>query len=427
MCFWTELGLAEATVGRAGRGRWRSPMNRTTISIGLLWHSAGAGNLGIGALTVGNLASARQAADALGLNATFTILHFPSDMDESHIAGDDVRVFRINGRSMLSPGGYWAEIGKLDCILDIGAGDSFTDIYDAKRFAYLWLSKELAYLRRIPLVMSPQTIGPFSRRPYTALAAHALRRAFAVVARDPQSMEAIAKLAPSARRVQSVDVAFRLPFQPPPRRIDELVHVGVNVSGLLFNGGYGGGNEYGLDIDYPELMRRFIAALVERSNVRVHLVPHVFSERLPVDDDARVADLLAKEFPQATRAPNFESPSVAKTYIAGLDFLVAGRMHACIAAYSAGVPVVPVAYSRKFSGLFEGVLKYPYQIPVRGMPTDEALRYLMSCLDERERMRQAIDEGRVIVEPALNAYDVVLRELFARVAGVQAPRQSFAP
>ncbi|MEW5685004.1 MAG: polysaccharide pyruvyl transferase family protein [Pseudomonadota bacterium] len=391
-------------------------MSAREISIGLLWHSAGAGNLGIGALTVGNLALARDAARAVGLTPKFTILHFPSDMDESHIAGDDVRVFRINGKAMVNPSGYWAEIGKLDCILDIGAGDSFTDIYDAKRFAYLWVTKELAYLRGKPLVMSPQTIGPFSRQPYVALASHAMRKAFAVVARDPQSMTAIGELAPTARRVQAVDVAFRLPFDKPAPRSGEVLEVGVNVSGLLFNGGYGGSNEYGLDVDYADLMRRFIAEQVARPNVRVHLVPHVFSERLPVDDDGRVADLLAKEFPQAVRAPDFVSPSAAKSYIAGLDFLVAGRMHACIAAFSAGVPVVPVAYSRKFSGLFGGVLNYPHQIPVKGLSTDEALEFLRGRLADREALKQSIAEGLKVVEPALAAYDEVLRDLFQNVA-----------
>jgi hypothetical protein len=53
-------------------------------------------------------------------------------------------------------------------VLDIGAGDSFTDIYGPKRFAYLWLTKAMAIARRRPLVLSPQTIGPFSKAPRRA-------------------------------------------------------------------------------------------------------------------------------------------------------------------------------------------------------------------------------------------------------------------
>jgi polysaccharide pyruvyl transferase WcaK-like protein len=223
-------------------------------------------------------------------------------------------------------------------------------------------------------------------------------------------------MSPAARAVQSIDVAFQLPFAAPQKAVDGVLDIGVNVSALLFNGGYGGSNDYELEVDYAELMRRFIAEHAARDDVRVHLICHVFSERLAVDDDARLADALAREFPRVVRAPDFSSPSEAKAYIAGLDFLVAGRMHACIAAYSAGVPVVPVAYSRKFSGLFGGVLDYPYQVPVKGLSTEEALTFLNRCLQDRRSLKSAITEGHKVVASALGAYDAVLRDLFRTIA-----------
>ena len=183
------------------------------ISIGLLWHSSGAGNLGVGALTVGNLAAARNAAAACGLQPRFTILEFAGDFGVTYIRDPDVSTFTINTRSMLSPAGYWRTLGQLDCVLDIGAGDSFADIYGLKRFLYLWISKELAYLRRLPLVFSPQTIGPFTRQPYLAMAGRVMKMATAVIARDPASAEAARGISPKARVSQAVDVAFLLPFE----------------------------------------------------------------------------------------------------------------------------------------------------------------------------------------------------------------------
>ncbi|WP_337188894.1 polysaccharide pyruvyl transferase family protein [Phenylobacterium sp.] len=384
------------------------------IKIGLLWHCDAAGNLGVGALTVGNIASARQAAQRLGVSPQFTLLQFPGDLAHPYVSGPDIRTFNISRRSLQSPGGYWRELADLDCILDIGAGDSFADIYGSTRFAFMILTKELAFLRGKPLLLSPQTIGPFSRQPYKALARRALVKAHAVVARDPESMAALTSLAPRARGVQSIDVAFRLPFTPPAPRKEDVLEIGVNVSGLLYNGGYGGGNDYGLEVDYAELMRRFIRHHAARSDARVHLVCHVLSERLARDDDARVADVLAQEFPTVVRAPNFRSPEEAKSYIAGLDFLVAGRMHACIAAYSAGVPVAPIAYSRKFSGLFSGALGYDHLVPVRGMSTDMALEFLNDRLTKREALRQDIAVGSGVVAQGLATYDAVLEEFFSR-------------
>ncbi|MDB5423137.1 MAG: hypothetical protein JWQ29_553 [Phenylobacterium sp.] len=387
-------------------------MSGGEISIGLLWHATEAGNLGVGALTVGNLIAARAAAKSVGLTPRFTIMEFAGDFGAANVVGDDIESFQINTRSLLSPGGYWARLGGFDCVLDIGLGDSFADIYGAKRFAFVWSTKEMAYLRGVPLLFSPQTIGPFTRQPYRAVAAHAMTKAEAVVARDPMSLKAIGDMAPKARAVQSIDVAFRLPFERPAPRTTGPLEIGVNVSGLLFNGGHTGANEFGLEVDYADLMRRFIGRHAARSDARVHLICHVNSDRLLQEDDGRVADRLAAEFPGVVRAPNFASASDAKSYIAGLDFLTAGRMHACIAAYSAGVPVVPVAYSRKFSGLFEGMLGYGYQVPISGLTTDQALAYLNDCLEKRDELSAAIARGEGVVAKSLDAYDAELRRLF---------------
>jgi polysaccharide pyruvyl transferase WcaK-like protein len=386
------------------------------IEIGLLWHSMNSGNLGVGALTVGNLIAAREAAAAVGLTPHFTVMEFQGDFGPAYVSGDDIDSFQITRASLTSPAGYWAQLGKLDCVLDIGGGDSYADIYDVKRFTYIAATKELAYLRGVPLLFSPQTIGPFTRRPYTAIARHQLSRAVTVVARDPQSMDALRRIAPRAKAVQSIDVAFRLPFERPAPRSGGPLKVGVNVSALLYREAH----RFGLAVDYAELMRRFIAAQLSQPGTEVHLICHVNSDLIPNEDDGQVADELAREFPAVIRAPNFVSPSAAKSYIAGLDFLTAGRMHACIAAFSAGVPVVPVAYSRKFSGLFEGALNYRHMVPVTGVTTDEAFAYLMDSLAGRETLRREIIQGQTVVAAALGAYDAELKALFKRVAGEDA-------
>jgi polysaccharide pyruvyl transferase WcaK-like protein len=265
-------------------------------------------------------------------------------------------------------------------------------------------------------VLSPQTIGPFSRPIETRLAAWALNRAERVVARDPVSFDAARAMAPNAKVSQAVDVAFAMPFTRRERADRSSLEIGINVSGLLFNGGYSGANEFGMEIDYAEYSRRLIAALQARGGTKVHLICHVNSDDVPQDDDGRVADRLAEEFPGVVRAPTFASPVDAKSYISGLDFLVAGRMHACIAAFSSGVPVVPVAYSRKFSGLFDGVLGYPHMTPVKGLSTAAALAYTLEKLDDRAALSSDIARGLARVEGLLEGYRGELAELFARVA-----------
>lgn len=383
------------------------------IKIGLLWHSASAGNLGVGALTLANLAITRKVAANMGLEPEFTIFGM-RESDVSYLDDDKVTTFVIEGRSLLSPTGFWSAVARHDCVLDIGAGDSFADIYGPRRFAFLWLTKMMTVARRVPLLLSPQTIGPFTKAAYKPFAKVALSTADAVVARDELSLKVLQELAPSAKSLLSVDVAFALPYlDRSSERGGEKTKIGVNVSGLLFNEAESGRNRFGLDVDYADLMRRFLRDIEARPDMEAHLITHATHPHDLWDDDRNIADKLAEEFPSAVRVPEFPGPSEAKSYISALDFLVAGRMHACIAALSSGVPVVPVAYSRKFSGLF-GMLGYNWMVPVNGASTDEALAYLHDCITQRSVLSRSGRDSLHKVDQLLEAYTGRLRDLFSQ-------------
>lgn len=384
------------------------------VRIGLLWHSASSGNLGVGALTVANLAIVRGVAEELGLAPEFVILGM-RDGDTAPIVPPEVKTSVITMKAMVTPGGYWRTVGGLDCVVDIGAGDSFADIYAAKRFFYMWMSKALAVARRVPLVLAPQTIGPFTRQPYSALAGAIMGRADAVVARDQRSFEVIGELSPKAKRVLATDVAFMLPFASrADERGGERPRVGVNASGLLMHEDEAGTNRFGLSLRYGDFVRQLIAALLERG-AEVHLVPHATSRTDPRDDDSALADRLAAEFPAAIRVPNFAGPCEAKSYLSSLDFLVASRMHACIGAFSSGTPVVPVAYSRKFEGTF-GLLGYDRLIPVTGIDAAGAVAYVLDALDRRAELAAEEAAGMKKVGELLDGYRAVLREVLTRSA-----------
>ena len=385
------------------------------IKIGLLWHSPNSGNLGVGALTVANMAIARAVATDMGLTPRFTIIGMRDD-GAAYVSPAQADIFVMTTRTLLDPSGALRVIGDQDCILDIGAGDSFADIYGLRRFLFLWLTKMQAVAARTPLVLSPQTIGPFTRSPYRQLASVALKRADSVLARDQTSLDALRGLAPAANGKLSVDVAFALPYvDRSAERGGPRLRLGVNVSGLLFNEAESGSNRFGLSVDYADLMRRFVGRAAARDDVEVHLIPHATAEAYAWDDDGRIADKLASEFPTTVRVGNFTNPSDAKSYISSLDFLVAGRMHACIGAFSSGTPVVPVAYSRKFSGLF-GLLGYKWMIPTSGVDADGALEYLEDCLERRQELAADIVAGMHEVDYLLGVYRAELRRTFEAAA-----------
>lgn len=418
---------------RSGRGRTRLPcasdvrvadprvpgprvpgMTRS-IKIGLLWHSASSGNLGVGALTIGNMAIIRQVAREMDLEPRFVIMGM-RDSREVYIKKQDAEIFVISTRSMVSPTGFWSAVGKLDCVLDIGAGDSFADIYAPWRFGFIWATKMMTLMRGTPLLLSPQTIGPFTKAPFVQMARVAMNGARAVVVRDKLSLAAVERIAPKARTVLAVDVAFALPFEDQShKRGGPKIKVGVNVSGLLFTEAETGTNKFGLEADYADLTRRFVSDLVKRPDVEVHLLTHT-AHAGPLDDDGQSVDKIAAEFPTAIRVPDFPGPSEVKSYISGLDFVVAGRMHACVAAFSAGTPVIPIAYSRKFAGLF-GLLDYDWILPETGMDTDQALAFLHEGLERRAELAADVQAGLAKVEAYTEVYRAELRSLFRTVSG----------
>src|SRR3546814_15730186 len=105
------------------------------------------------------------------------------------------------------------------------------------------------------------------------------------------------ELAPRAHAVQSVDVAFALPFADrSAERGGARLRVGVNVSGLLLGEAESGRNRFGLEVHYGELMRAFGRVLTARKVVEVHLISDAPSKLDVRDDDSQAADRFDGDF-----------------------------------------------------------------------------------------------------------------------------------
>jgi colanic acid/amylovoran biosynthesis protein len=281
-------------------------------------------------------------------------------------------------------------------------------------FFYYWLSKNIVRQVGTPLILSPQTIGPFDSWLSRNLARQVMRRCERVFARDNLSRAYLSELKLDAVSAEAIDVAFALPFDRVDHGATDKVRVGVNVSGLLFNGGYTGNNQFGLTLDYAETIRKVLAAFHAMPNVELHLVSHVIEPHMPVEDDVAASAILAKEFPGAIMSPVFTRPGEAKSYIAGLDFFTGARMHACIAAFSSGVPVVPMAYSRKFNGLF-GTLGYDRIADCKADSAETAVQKILDGFHQREQVRSAVAAALETVRARLGLYEACLSEVMLRV------------
>ena len=116
-----------------------------------------------------------------------------------------------------------------DLVVDTRAGDSFADIYGLRRLRIMSAIAELATQAGTPVVMAPQTIGPFNSRQGLAIGRHSMRRAAATMARDSVSADYAASVGRPVDLL-TTDVVFALPTPVVAKKRDVL----LNVSGLLW-------------------------------------------------------------------------------------------------------------------------------------------------------------------------------------------------
>ncbi len=379
------------------------------IKIALIGHDSRNDNLGVGALTVANVTAIRRVAQSVGQEIEMVIL-IGSSGRESCVSGPDITERIV--RPVRKPWGVWQALRDCDLVVEIAGGDSFSDIYGSKRIYQILLPQYIAHIMGLPLIMAPQTIGPFKNRLWRALAKHSIRRSAVVTTRDSKSTAYISEIGLERDVIEASDVALRLPYTKPLESGNETTRIGLNISGLLMMGGYSGKNMFDLKSDYPNLIRNIITYFTTQvPNCEVHLVGHVIAEnRDGMEDDYAACLALARDFPQALVAPAFKTPQDAKSYISGLDFFMGARMHACIAAFSSGVPVVPMAYSRKFEGLF-GTLGYSHIVDCTSEEGDVILKTIIEAYDNREELARNAQESFARGLQRLDAYDKELSNM----------------
>ena len=301
-------------------------------------------------------------------------------------------------------------IKKCDFIIDLTFGDSFSDIYGFKNFLIYSIPKIISIINRKCIVLGPQTIGPFYSKWAKVISKFILKNADYIFCRDDISCKCVIDMTNRNDIFKTSDLAMYLPYEKNKYHLktDERLKVGLNVSLLLWN--LPDNSNIKLSLNYRDLIHRLINTLVERK-CDVYLIAHVVE-----NSDFTEYDLLKNlhsEHKKTIVAPCFTNPIDAKSFISNLDIFIGSRMHATIAAISSGVPVVPVAYSRKFDGLYKDI-EYPYTIDCTKESSDNAMAIIIKELNMVDSLREA---GKMSFEKALKAnqtYVDKLKELIQR-------------
>lgn len=374
---------------------------RPPLRIALLWHNPDSPNLGVGALSRAHTSIVSSIADDLGRTLEIRWLGNGSGLND----------VRATGRGMVSDflgdRRFAAALDGVSYAFDIAEGDSFSDLYGFRRFGRIAGLGAVVARRGIPVVMAPQTIGPFGSAAARAVARRSLSRRSDVWVRDAESAGVVRTLTPGTTADLASDVAFRLEAGRVDLGRSSKLRIGLNVSGLLMTDPQQMrrmGTSYGSTVF--ELARWLDAV----DGIEVHLVPHVLGRHTTGESDEVAVERLGDRFPNMTVARNVATPEEVKGYISRLDGFIGSRMHACIAALSSGVPVLPLSYSPKFAGLF-GSLGYDATFDLTSSSPAAVVAAVEAFLDERAVWKARADTANEIAQHRIDGYEAGVRGL----------------
>jgi colanic acid/amylovoran biosynthesis protein WcaK/AmsJ len=313
------------------------------------------------------------------------------------------------------------KVQEADLIGSLAGGDSFSDIYGLRRFWYVSLPQLLVLALGKRLTLLPQTLGPFKGLTARTVAGFILRQAERVYTRDREGAEEVRPLMGryGSKLVFSYDLAFLLePIAPEQKPAwSELASshtlVGINVSGLLYRGGYSQKNMFGLCADYPELIRKLIEYFIDRQGAHVVLVPHVFGSPGDLESDPAAGAEIYRELEARYRGrlhlitEEYDQHEI-KYLIGQCHFFLGSRMHACIAALSQGVPAISLAYSKKFLGVLRTIGAEKLVIDLREHSVERIVALTEAAYATREEIRADLRQRMPAVRKSVS--DLLARD-----------------
>jgi polysaccharide pyruvyl transferase WcaK-like protein len=243
---------------------------------------------------------------------------------------------------------------KVRFVAAINGGDGFSDIYGTKTFKSRLFDINLAIQENIPLIILPQTLGPFKDESNLKIAKKILKYASKVYVRDNKFQSELNQFG------ISFELTNDLSYYMKPEKIDiEILPnaVGLNVSGLCYSNKFR--DLSGRFEIYPQLIYSIIKYFQDK-NVPIYLIAHSFNYKNPEEsnDDMQASQEVYEKLKNKANVylidKDLTSPQT-KFVISQFKYFIGTRMHANFAAIFTKTPVFGLAYSYKYEGAFNSL------------------------------------------------------------------------
>jgi len=346
--------------------------------------------------------------------------------------GENLTTVRTLARIGGGPSASARIIAGSRAILDVSGGDSFTDLYGPRRFRAMVMTKRLALDNGLPLILLPQTLGPFRDPANRAEAVNILAAARAVWLRDAASYHFLQdvlgpRFDPDRHRL-GLDMAVALPSREPSDLSPRLKLwlsaargfplAGLNVSGLLCQDAAAAQASFGLADRHDRQIEAAARAILDHTpNMRLLLVSHV--HRSLDDRESDLAAALALKarlemsYPDRIEVlPGQPDAMELKWVLSRLSWFAGARMHATIGAFSSGTPTLGLGYSDKAAGVFAQCGIGEHVADLRQLDADALAAAVRMSLAAREATARDLAERLPsLLERAEAQMDLIVRQI----------------
>jgi polysaccharide pyruvyl transferase WcaK-like protein len=261
-----------------------------------------------------------------------------------------------------------------------------------------------------PVVVFPNSIGPFKTWVGRFLSRLALNGCGYVLAREPISYEIAKSLGIGSRIIQTADTA--LLFKATKGVISgSFSHPVIGVCPGIYRYSLSDEQVRNYILDHAKALD----AAIERYGFNVVLSPHYVSHL--EYDDAEICELILEKMKNKNHAKIIVANGVEefKSLLDHMDMIIASKLHPAVMGVSGYVPTLCIAYDHKQTGLFKLLGMEDCVISIMEVSSERISSKIDLIWKQRERIKASLltriptlqEDIRKAVKKALSFYDQV--------------------
>ncbi|MEM3702982.1 MAG: polysaccharide pyruvyl transferase family protein [Candidatus Bathyarchaeia archaeon] len=240
-----------------------------------------------------------------------------------------------------------------------------------------------------PVVMFPNSVGPFKTVVGRVLSTLALNSCSLILVREPFSYRLVESLRVRAPKILTFDTTWLFESDSavnPPFKDDPSPRVGVSPG--VYNYVFSPEEIQKHVVSYAEALDR----AVEKFGFSVVFLPHYVSGFRY--DDLAISEMILQRMKNKNRAVivKAEKAEDFKAFLDKMDMVVSSKMHPAVLALSGHVPTLCVAYDHKQTGLFESLDMIKYAIRLNELSGESLFLKICQVWNDKEKIRAVLRE-----------------------------------